>query len=103
MKNKRNFECSTRSDRLTSSKTKRSGGIGWSASTFPRRFTKISPAAVELHVSMELLSEGLETVTLTPDKESEVHHAPAPNTLRGGLFLADRMFFIKTCLADTNV
>ena len=68
--------------------------------TFPGRFTKISPAAVELHVSMELLSEGLETVTLTPDKESEVHHAPAPNTMRGGLFLADRMFFIKAYLAE---
>jgi hypothetical protein len=70
--------------------------------TFPGRFTKVSPAAVELHVSLELLSEGLETVTLTPDKESEVHHAPAPNTLRGGLFLADRMFFIKTYLAEIS-
>lgn len=70
--------------------------------TFPGRFTKVSPAAVELHVSMELLSEGLETVTLTPDKESEVHHAPAQNTLRGGLFLADRMFFIKRYLAEIS-
>ncbi|MCA1607520.1 MAG: IS4 family transposase, partial [Acidobacteria bacterium] len=68
--------------------------------TFPGRFTKVSPAAVELHVSMELLREGLETVTLTPDKESEVHHVPAPNTMRGGLFLADRMFFIKAYLAE---
>jgi hypothetical protein len=70
--------------------------------TFPGRFTKISPAAVELHVTMELLSEGLETVTLAPDKESEVHNAPAPNTLRGGLFLADRMFFIKTYWAEIS-
>lgn len=68
--------------------------------TFPGRFTKISPAAVELHVSMELLSEGVETVTLTPDKDAEVHHAPAPTTLRGGLLLADRMFFIKAYLAE---
>lgn len=68
--------------------------------TFPGRFTKTSPAAVELHVSMELLSEGLETVTLTPDKESEVHHAPAPQTMGGGLLLADRMFFIKAYLAE---
>jgi hypothetical protein len=67
--------------------------------TFPGRFTKISPAAVELHVTMELLSEELDTVTLTPDTESEVHHAPAAETLRGGLFLGDRMFFIKTYLA----
>jgi DDE family transposase len=70
--------------------------------TFPGRFTKVSPAAVELHVSMERLSEGLETVTLTADKESEVHHAPAQNTLRGGLFLADRMFFIKRYLAEIS-
>ncbi len=68
--------------------------------TFPGRFTKVSPAAVELHVSMELLREGLQTVTLTPDKESEMHHAPAPNTMSGGLFLTDRMFFIKTYLAE---
>ena len=49
---------------------------------------------------MELLSEELDTVTLTPDTESEVHHAPAAETLRGGLFLGDRMFFIKTYLAE---
>jgi hypothetical protein len=67
---------------------------------FPGRFTKTSPAAVELHVSMELLSEGVETVTLTPDKESEVHNVPALNTMRGGLFLGDRMFFIKAYLAQ---
>jgi hypothetical protein len=36
--------------------------------TFPGRFTKTSPAAVELHVSRELLSEGVDTVTLTPDR-----------------------------------
>lgn len=67
---------------------------------FPGRFTKTSPAAVELHVSMELLSEGVDTVTLTPDKESEVHNVPALNTMRGGLFLGDRMFFIKAYLAQ---
>ncbi len=67
---------------------------------FPGRFTKTSPAAVQLHVSMELLSEGVETVTLTPDKESEVHNVPALNTMRGGLFLGDRMFFIKAYLAQ---
>ena len=29
-------------------------------------------------------------MTLTPDKESEVHNVPALNTMRGGLFLGDR-------------
>ncbi len=67
---------------------------------YPGRFTKTSPAAVELHVSMDLLSEGLDLVTLTPDSESEVHHAPAPHTIAGGLFLGDRMFFNKPYLAS---
>ena len=33
---------------------------------FPGRFKRVSPAAVELHVSMDLLSEALGHVTLTP-------------------------------------
>lgn len=68
--------------------------------SFPGRFTAISPAAVELHVSMELLSEGIERVTLTPGKESEVPHRPEARTLAGGLLLADRMYFIKDYLAE---
>lgn len=68
--------------------------------TFPGRFTKISPAAVELHVSMELLSEGIDIVTLTPGSESEVHHVPVAQTLSGGLFLGDRAFFIKEYLCE---
>lgn len=67
---------------------------------YPGRFTKTSPAAVELHVSMDLLSEGLDLVPLTPDSESEVHHAPAPHTIAGGRFLGDRMFFNKPYLAS---
>jgi len=34
---------------------------------FSGRFKGLSPAAVELHVSMDLLSEALEHITLTPD------------------------------------
>jgi hypothetical protein len=49
---------------------------------FPGRFTKTNPAGVERHVSMDLLSEGVDTVTLTPDSESEVHHVPAAQTMR---------------------
>jgi len=66
---------------------------------FPGRFRTVSPAAVELHVTLDLLSEGTETVVLTPDSESEVHHAPSPQSLSGGLLLADRMFFVKDYLA----
>ncbi len=67
---------------------------------FPGRFTKISPAAVELHVTMDLLSESVESIVLTPDTESEVHHAPSPESVSGSLVLLDRMFFIKQYLAD---
>jgi hypothetical protein len=69
---------------------------------FPGRFTATSPAGVELHVTMGLLDESIETVVLTADSEAEVHHAPAPASLRGGLLLADRMFFIKAYLAEVE-
>lgn len=34
---------------------------------FPGRFSRVIPAAVEWHVSLDLLSESVEHVTLTPD------------------------------------
>jgi len=64
------------------------------------RFTATCPAAVELHVTMGLLDESVEMVVLTADSESEVHHAPAPEHLTGGLLLADRMFCIRSYLAE---
>lgn len=67
---------------------------------YPGRFTKVSPAAVELHVTMDLLSEMPHTISLAADSESEVHFAPEPCQIEGGLLLADRMFFIKSYLAD---
>ena len=70
------------------------------ASVFPGRFTTLKPAAVELHVSYELLSESLEQVTLTADTEAEVHHLPEPASLSGGLLLADRMFFVREYLSE---
>ena len=68
--------------------------------TFPGRLTTISPAAVELHVSMELLREGMDSVTRTPGSASDVHHVPAAQTLSGGLLLGDRAFFIKEYLRE---
>lgn len=67
---------------------------------FPGRFTATCPAGVELHVTMGLLDESIETVVLTADSESEIHHAPAPASLAGGLLLADRMFCIRAYLAE---
>ena len=57
---------------------------------FKGRFTKVSPAAVELHATMSLRNDNLTAVTITADAECERHHVPEPKELRGKLFLADR-------------
>jgi hypothetical protein len=64
-------------------------------SVFPGRFTKVSPAAVELHVDMDLFSETANTITLTPDSASERHCLPEPEELIGALLLADRGYFCR--------
>ena len=60
------------------------------AGSFPGRFSTVSPAAVELHADLDLLSEGLERVTLSADCEAERQFLPAPEELVGSLLLADR-------------
>jgi hypothetical protein len=58
--------------------------------TWPGRFTKISPAAVELHVTMSLLQDDVRIVALTADKEPERAYRPPAASLRERLFLGDR-------------
>jgi hypothetical protein len=60
------------------------------ANTFSGRFTTISPAAVELHADLDLMSEMLNTVTLSADSEGERQFLPEPSQVSGGLQLADR-------------
>jgi hypothetical protein len=60
------------------------------AGTFSGRFTTISPAAVELHADLDLMSEMLNGVTLSADSEGERQFLPEPGELAGGLQLADR-------------
>ena len=60
---------------------------------YPGRFKKQNPAAVELHVTMSVLDESVERVTLTADTAPERPHLPAPETLRDDLLLADRGYF----------
>ena len=48
---------------------------------FPGRFTKLTPAAVELHAHMNLLSDTLVSVTLAPDKEAERQFLPPARSL----------------------
>ena len=60
------------------------------AGHWPGRFRKVSPAAVELHVTMSGLKDNPISITLTADKESERAEAPAPADLEGCLLLEDR-------------
>ncbi|MEM9873371.1 MAG: IS4 family transposase [Myxococcota bacterium] len=59
-------------------------------SFFPGRFTKVSPAAVALHVTMSALADNAIEITLAPDKEAERAFSHAPESLRGCLLLEDR-------------
>ena len=60
------------------------------AGEYPGRFTKVSPAAVEMHCTLSLLRGQLTTATLTPDSECERHYLPDAATLKNTLLLADR-------------
>lgn len=73
--------------------------------SFPGRFKKVSPAAVELHVTMSGFSGSPESITLVPDKESERHFRPEAETLKNCLALEDsgfqdKKYFIEIDQAD---
>jgi hypothetical protein len=70
------------------------------ADSFPGRFTKVRPAAVELHTTMSLFYDTFSCVTVAPDSESERHFTPDPAELRGKLFLGDRNFDSTKFLSD---
>ena len=70
------------------------------AETFSGRFTTISPAAVELHVNLDLLSDAVNSVVMAPDSESERQFLPPPSELHGDLLLADRGYFARGYLAE---
>ena len=59
------------------------------AQVFPGRFKAVSPAAVELHCTLDLLHDAPITIALSPDTDSEHDYHPEPESLRGDLFLAD--------------
>jgi hypothetical protein len=72
------------------------------ADVFPGRFNAVSPAAVELHCTLELLQAAPITIALSPDTDSEHDYRPAPESLRGDLFLADRGYLDLTYLRDID-
>jgi hypothetical protein len=61
--------------------------------TFKGRFTKISPAAIEVHVSWDVLQGYPEAVSVSPDSQAEYDFLPDAKSLVDTLFLADRGYF----------
>lgn len=61
--------------------------------TFKGRFTKISPAAIEVHVSWDVLKGYPEEIAVSADSKAEYDFLPDANTLANTLFLADRGYF----------
>ena len=62
------------------------------ASSFPRRFTKISPAAAEIHCTYSLFEGQAVSVAVAPDRQGERDFLPEPDELAGKLLLMDRGF-----------
>ena len=60
------------------------------AETFGGRFTKIRPAAVELHAFVSVFKDQVLKAQLAPDKDAERTFLPRPKELTGKLLLADR-------------
>lgn len=56
---------------------------------FPGRFSTVSPAAVECHVTMSLLEQAPVNMTIAADTLSEHDFRPAANELKDQLLLAD--------------
>ena len=69
---------------------------------FPGRFNTVKPAAVELHCTMDVLQDAPLTIVLSPDTDSEHEYLPAPESLQGALFLADRGYLDLTYLRDVD-
>src|SRR5712691_11737659 len=72
------------------------------ADVFPGRFHAVSPAAVALHCTMDLLQDAPIIMALSPDTDSEHDYRPEPESLRGDLLLADRGYLDLTSLRDLD-
>lgn len=57
---------------------------------FPGRFTTVSPAAVEIQMTMSLYQDSAIFTEVTADSECERHYLPPPEAMRNLLVLADR-------------
>lgn len=61
--------------------------------TLPGRFTKTAPAAIELHLTLDLVAGTANYIGLDADKESEKHHRPFADELIETLVLMDAGYF----------
>ncbi len=60
---------------------------------FPGRFTKVTPAAIELHLTMDLVAGTANYLAIDADKESERLYNPLANELQDTLLLMDAGYF----------
>ncbi|MCK6531045.1 IS4 family transposase [Myxococcota bacterium] len=60
------------------------------ADRYPGRFTRVSPAAVELHATVSVLRDQPIRISLAPDVQAERDFLPEPGNLARCLFMADR-------------
>lgn len=68
------------------------------AAQFPGRFTRSTPVAIELHMTMNVVSVGQTYMSIAPDTECECHHMPFHDEIRHRLQLMDVGFFdIQWC------
>jgi Transposase DDE domain len=72
------------------------------AHVLPGRFNALSPAAVELHCTLDLLQDAPILIALSPDTDSEHDYRPEPQSLGGDLLLADRGCLDLTYLRDID-
>ena len=63
------------------------------APVFAGRFTAISPAAIELHLTYDLFNEQPCEIDIRPDVETERAFLPGSHTLGDTLLLADAGYF----------
>lgn len=70
--------------------------------TFPGRFTKHTPAAIELHITMDLLFGSIDYFALTADTTSERLHSPVPENLNNTLTLEDAGYFDRARIMDID-
>ena len=69
---------------------------------WPGRFTTVSPAAVEVHVTMSAFDDNPIRITLAPDKETERAFGPDAQDLKDCLLLEDRGYQHRQFFLDVQ-